>query len=97
MLSQREEVLYYAAVKWRVVYWMSTGTARISQTSTSLVSQTFSVPAQRRSLSVCGTQREGSILKAIDAAERKGSGLRDYHWVGCNTVEFSYAGSAFSL
>ena len=94
MLSQREEVIYYAAVKWRVVCWMSTGTARISQTSTSLVSQTFSVP-QRRSLSVCGTQREGSILKAIDAAEWKGSGLRGYHWVGCNTVEFSYTGSAF--
>ena len=69
------------------------GTARISQTSTSLVSQTFSVP-QRRSLLVCGTQREGSILKAIDAAGRKGSGLRDYHRVGCNTVEFSYTGSS---
>ena len=59
----------------KVVCWMSTGTARISQTSTSLVSQTFSVP-QRRSLSVCSTQREGSILKAINAVERKGSNLR---------------------
>ena len=36
----------------------------------SLTSQTLSV-AQRRSLSVCGT------LKAIGAADRKGSGLRD--------------------
>ena len=77
----------------KVVCLMSTGTARISQTSTNLVSQTFSVP-QHRSLSVCDTQREGSILKAVDAAERKGSGLRDYHWVGCNAVEFSYTGSA---
>ena len=38
----------------------------------SLATQTLSVP-QRRSLSVCVP-----ILKAIGAAGRKGSGLRDY-------------------
>ena len=37
--------------------------------SASLASQTLSIP-QHRSLSVCGTR---SILKAISAAERKGS------------------------
>ena len=41
--------------------------------SSSLASQTLSVP-QHRSLSVCGILK--AILKAIGAAERKGSGLR---------------------
>ena len=35
MLSQREEVIYYAAVMYRkLVCWMSTGIVRISQIST---------------------------------------------------------------
>ena len=72
--TRRGNILCSSKMERKVVCWMSMGTARISQTSTSLVIQTFSVP-QCRSLSVCGTQREGSILKAIDAAERKGSGV----------------------
>ena len=87
----------------KVICGMSTGIARISQTSTSLASQTIDSrvtllylwPDLFRSaapIAFSMQHAEGSILKVIGAAERKGSGLRDYHWVVCNTVEFSYAG-----